>query len=183
MERFRKFRKSNRKNRKISGEEYRKTLIAQIIVLQRPYNTYFNKTDHIIWTLENFLVKQTLKQIKRNRLEVVDIIFDQPLFDEIRNSKDSSQDICISSSPNKRIRSEVQLATSGKHFQEDTSDLSIQNEKLFINKDLEFIFTENTYFYFLEEKYKHVFVIDVSDSMFSLDIETGKPLIDLAIDV
>ncbi|OMJ22724.1 hypothetical protein AYI69_g5286 [Smittium culicis] len=186
MEYTQKPKKFSKRDKRTPRDKAKKTPIAQVIILEKPHNIYFNKADHIIWCLENYLKKQTLSSIKRKRLEVVDIIFERPIPNFLQRLSNESSINPDEQNSNKKKKTESSYKLpeirSQEFIQENIVDSLVTKHEKYLNEELDFIFTEDTYFYFIEEKYKYVFVIDVSDSMFSLDIETGKPLIDIAIE-
>ncbi|PVU93720.1 hypothetical protein BB561_003082 [Smittium simulii] len=182
--------------------------LVKSIVLQIPHNAHFGKIDQFLWCLDNISKKQTLKDFKKHKLKVAGLKFKNPNF-AFNHLSAAASSLAKNSSliPSySKFQSAELLAntnsTSHQSFDSSASFPSIATSKpsmapfseqpiVFqpffnqhnhaLSKQLDFRLTENTSFYFIENKYKFVIAIDVSKSVFSLDTETGRPVIDNSI--
>ncbi|KAJ1918433.1 hypothetical protein H4219_002588 [Mycoemilia scoparia] len=131
---------------------------VQCAILTLPSTPYMRRADFTIWLLDLLYKPSTLQEIQGDNVSVIDLIPETKIPSYMSRKSNTASKV---NSHSGSLESLPALA-----------------EML----DRKYIFTENTTYHILHDQYKVVFVLDASQSMYTLDSDTNKLLIDISLE-
>ncbi|KAJ2616149.1 hypothetical protein H4S08_000904 [Coemansia sp. RSA 1365] len=160
---------------------------AQCVMITSKDATHERSADHILWLLNNLHVPLTLAEMENPLYEIIEIITNSDA------SSYGSADVAATSSATGAASVGRQdtltqnhrrsLTCDTKHQECTSPDFSAHNiTKLAESLDHKYKFTEDTVFWRLNNDYNVVFVLDISQSMYSLDPNTNNLHIQTALE-
>ncbi|KAI8320376.1 hypothetical protein GQ54DRAFT_326270 [Martensiomyces pterosporus] len=155
--------------------------IAQGVVVVTKDAIYERRVDQALWFLNNLQTPLTLKELENPQYEVVDII------SSIGSSSNGASGAAGMAGGNSRH----QHPHSHSHHWSSPHRLDRQQGSLFSVQDMSLLtesldrkykFTEDTVFWTISREYNVVFVLDISQSMYSLDPNTNSSHVEVALE-
>lgn len=157
------------------------TVSQGVVVLSRDV-AYERRADYAFWLLNHLNVPFTLRDMDSSQYEVIDIISNSSNSSSTTiggaNSSVRNTPSSIHTNTRSFIQQQQQHSNSENQKEQNASNLSL----VMANMERKFKFTEDTLFWTINQKYSVVFVLDISQSMYSLDPSTNRANFQIALD-
>ncbi|KAJ2092392.1 hypothetical protein IW138_001154 [Coemansia sp. RSA 986] len=159
--------------------------VARGVVMATKDEAHERNADHALWLLNSLYVPLAFKDMDNPYYHIIDVISDSTSSRPGGAAGNSSLGSTGSRHPFSHTqqqsrsmphRSEKQSSRSMLNTPVD--DISLLEESL----DRKYKFTEDTVFWTLDNEYNVFFIIDISQSMYSLDPNTNETYIDTALE-
>ncbi|KAI7834901.1 hypothetical protein BX661DRAFT_168093 [Kickxella alabastrina] len=159
------------------------SVVAQGVIVVTKEVIHERRVDHALWLLNHLHVPLTLSDMEGSLYDIIDVVANiggpnGPGAGGANNGGGSSRHLHSLSSSHHRNSSHRIDRQSSSIFSPSLNDMSALAENL----DRKYKLTESTLFWTINHEYNVVFVIDISQSMYSLDPNTNETYIHTALE-
>ncbi|KAJ2745233.1 hypothetical protein GGI20_002334 [Coemansia sp. BCRC 34301] len=152
--------------------------VAQGVVLLKPCDVHERRTDQALWLLNRMNVPLTLRDLGDQPYTILDIMTTPSTNSSYSGGAGARNQYSLGHSYPRGSP----LRTDRQHHHQPPSSVSSDMMLLTESLDRKYKFTEDTVFWTIDYQYNVVFVIDMSQSMYSIDPNTNDVHIQTALD-